>query len=64
MLTTAGIARATIAGTVVGVLIPVVVQDGLIIVGVQQFWLFVAVGAVLIAAVFVDQLRRRVRERS
>jgi ribose transport system permease protein len=53
----------TIAGTVVGVLIPVVVQDGLIIVGVQQFWLFVAVGAVLIAAVFVDQLRRRVRER-
>jgi ribose transport system permease protein len=53
----------TIAGTVVGVLIPVVVNDGLIILGVQQFWLFVAVGAVLVAAVFVDQLRRRVRER-
>jgi ribose transport system permease protein len=53
----------TIAGTVVGVLIPVVVYDGLIILGVQQFWLFVAVGAVLVAAVFVDQLRRRVRER-
>jgi ribose transport system permease protein len=53
----------TIAGTVIGVLIPVVVNDGLIILGVQQFWLFVAVGAVLVAAVFVDQLRRRVRER-
>ena len=53
----------TIAGTVVGVLIPAVVNDGLIIVGVQQFWLFVAVGAVLIVAVFFDQLRRRVRDR-
>jgi ribose transport system permease protein len=53
----------TIAGTVVGVLIPVVVNDGLIIIGVQQFWLFVAVGAVLIVAVFFDQLRRRLRER-
>ncbi|HEV7899170.1 MAG TPA: ABC transporter permease [Planosporangium sp.] len=52
----------TIAGTVVGVLIPVVVNDGLIILGVQQFWLFVAVGAVLIVAVFVDQLRRRLRD--
>jgi ribose transport system permease protein len=52
----------TIAGTVVGVLIPVVVNDGLIIIGVQQFWLFVAVGAVLIVAVFFDQLRRRLRE--
>ena len=54
----------TIAGTVVGVLIPVVVNDGLIIVGVQQFWLFVAVGAVLIVAVFFDQLRRRLRDPS
>jgi ribose transport system permease protein len=53
----------TIAGTVVGVLIPVVVNDGLIILGVQQFWLFVAVGAVLVVAVFFDQLRRRLRDR-
>jgi ribose transport system permease protein len=52
----------TIAGTVIGVLIPVVVNNGLIILGVQQFWLFVAVGAVLIVAVFFDQLRRRVRD--
>jgi len=53
----------TVTGTVVGVLIPIVVFDGLVIVDVQQSWLFVAVGAVLIVAVFFDQLRRRVRER-
>ncbi|MGI8333186.1 ABC transporter permease [Actinomadura scrupuli] len=52
----------SIVGTVIGVLIPAVVNDGLIILGVQQFWLFVAVGAVLIVAVFFDQLRRRVRD--
>jgi ribose transport system permease protein len=52
----------TILGTAIGVLIPGVVQDGLIILGVQQFWLSVAIGAVLVVAVFVDQLRRRVRE--
>jgi ribose transport system permease protein len=54
----------SIIGTVIGVLIPAVVNDGLIILGVQQFWLFVAVGAVLIVAVFFDQLRRRVRDQS
>jgi ribose transport system permease protein len=53
----------TVAGTVVGVLIQAVIYDGLIIVGAQQFWLYVAVGAVLIVAVFIDQLRRRLRER-
>lgn len=54
----------TIGGTVVGVLIPGVLQNGLIILGVQRFWLSVAVGAVLIVAVVIDQLRRRDRERT
>jgi ribose transport system permease protein len=54
----------TIGGTVVGVLIPGVLQNGLIILGVQRFWLSVAVGAVLIVAVVIDQLRRRDREHS
>jgi ribose transport system permease protein len=53
----------TVAGTVIGVLIPGVLQNGLIILGVQRFWLSVAVGAVLVAAVYFDQLRRRARER-
>ncbi len=48
----------TILGTVVGVFIPAVLRNGFVIVGVQPFWQQVAVGAVLIAAVYLDQLRR------
>lgn len=49
----------TIVGTVVGMFIPAVLQNGFIILGVQPFWQQVVVGAVLIAAVYVDQKRRR-----
>jgi ribose transport system permease protein len=48
----------TILGTVFGVFIPAVLANGFIIVGVQPFWQQVAVGIVLIAAVYLDQLRR------
>ena len=48
----------TIFGTVVGLFIPAVLQNGFVIVGVQPFWQQVAVGAVLIVAVYVDQTRR------
>jgi ribose transport system permease protein len=48
----------TIIGTVVGVFIPAVLRNGFVIVGVQPFWQQVAVGAVLIVAVYLDQLRR------
>jgi ribose transport system permease protein len=48
----------TMLGTVVGVFIPAVLRNGFVIVGVQPFWQQVAVGAVLIAAVYFDQLRR------
>jgi ribose transport system permease protein len=54
----------TVFGTVVGVFIPTVLQDGFVIVGVQPFWQSVAVGAVLIAAVFTDQWRRQARTRN
>lgn len=48
----------TIFGTMIGLFIPAVLQNGFVIVGVQPFWQQVAVGAVLIAAVFIDQRRR------
>ncbi|TXL62213.1 ABC transporter permease [Aeromicrobium terrae] len=53
----------TIFGTVVGLFIPAVLQNGFIIVGIQPFWQQVAVGAVLIVAVYVDQLRRAAAQR-
>ncbi len=53
----------TMFGTVVGVFIPVVLASGLVIVGVQSFWQQVMIGAILIVAVYFDQLRRRSRSR-
>jgi ribose transport system permease protein len=53
----------TVLGTVAGVFIPAVLENGFVILGVQPFWQEVAVGAVLILAVYLDQLRRRARYR-
>jgi ribose transport system permease protein len=39
-----------------------VLQNGFVILRVQSFWQQVAVGAVLILAVYLDQLKRRSRE--
>lgn len=50
--------RGTMFGTAVGVLIPIVLTNGLIIIGVQPFWQTVAIGAILIIAVTADQLKR------
>jgi len=50
-----------VIGTVIGVFIPMVLQNGFVIVGIQPFWQTVVVGAVLIAAVYVDQFKRRAR---
>jgi ribose transport system permease protein len=50
--------EGSIFGTVVGLFIPAVLQSGFVIIGVQPFWQGVAVGSVLVAAVYVDQSRR------
>jgi ribose transport system permease protein len=55
--------RGAIFGTVVGVFIPAILRNGFIILGIRPFWQQVAVGAVLLLAVYVDQLKRRARER-
>ena len=49
----------TIVGTAIGVAIPAVLLNGLVIAGVQSFWQQVAVGIVLVTAVYVDGVRRR-----
>jgi ribose transport system permease protein len=53
----------TVIGTVIGVWIPAVLKNGFVILGVQPYWQDVAVGFVLILAVYLDQLRRRSRNR-
>jgi len=49
----------TILLSAVGAFIPTVLQNGLVIQDVQPFWQEVVVGATIIFAVYLDQLRRR-----
>lgn len=51
--------KGRMGGTVIGAFIPAVLRNGFILMGVQPFWQNVAVGAVLVLAVYVDQERRR-----
>ncbi|MDA0231915.1 MAG: ABC transporter permease [Chloroflexi bacterium] len=48
----------TIFGTVIGLLLPVVLQSGFIIIGVQSYWQGVVIGIFLIGAVYIDAVRR------
>jgi ribose transport system permease protein len=50
-------------GTLIGIIIPVMLLDGFVVLGLPPFWQQVAVGAVLIGAVYFDQLRRELRNR-
>jgi ribose transport system permease protein len=56
--------RGSILGTFIGVFIPEMLAAGLIIVGVNQYWQYILTGVVLAAAVYLDQFRRRLRERA
>jgi ribose transport system permease protein len=49
-------------GTMIGLLIPIVLQTGFIIIGVVPFWQNVVVGVFLVAAVYVDNARRAAAE--
>lgn len=49
---------ASIGGSILGTLVPVMLQNGLVIMQVQPFYQFVVVGLILIAAVYFDQRRR------
>ena len=51
--------KGDIGGRIIGVLIMCVFINGLRILGLQQEWQYVVVGAVILLAVFGDNLRRR-----
>lgn len=54
----------TVIGTVVGLFISAVLNNGFIVNNVEPFWQEVAIGFVLIFAVFIDQRRRSQRDRA
>lgn len=49
----------SIFGSVIGLFIPTTLQNGFVQVGIQPFWQQVVVGFLLVAIVYIDQLRRR-----
>jgi ribose transport system permease protein len=54
--------RGLVAGSVVGAQIPATLASGFVIIGVNPYWQYIAVGMVLIGAVYLDGWRRRTRE--
>lgn len=55
--------RGTIAGTLIGAFVIGVLSDGLVMLGVSSFWQMVIKGLVIIAAVVLDQMQRRMYRR-
>jgi ribose transport system permease protein len=53
----------TVLGATIGAVIPVVLASGLVIAGLQSFWQQAVTGVVLVAAVYIDRLRRRHEQR-
>lgn len=51
--------RGTVLGSLIGALIIAVLANGLRVLSVAQEWQIVAMGLIIIAAVYADQLRRR-----
>lgn len=49
-----------ILGTLVGAMITAVIQNGLVLLGIDPFWQYAAVGVVIILAVLADQAKFRI----
>jgi ribose/xylose/arabinose/galactoside ABC-type transport system permease subunit len=48
----------TIGGTIIGAFVIGVLNDGMVMLGVSEFWQMIIKGAVIIIAVIVDQFQR------
>ena len=55
--------RGRIGGTIIGAFVIGVLSDGLVMMGVSEFWQTVIKGLVIIAAVVIDQAQQRVQSR-
>lgn len=54
--------KGSIAGTIVGAFIIGVLSNGLNLIGLNYFWQQVAIGVVIISAVFIEVLRERLKK--
>jgi erythritol transport system permease protein len=55
--------RGSITGSLIGALVIGVLADGLVMLGVSEFWQIVITGVVIVVAVAIDQLQTRVQAR-
>ena len=55
--------RGSITGSLLGACVIGVLSDGLVMLGVSEFWQMVIKGGVIILAVAIDQLQTRVQAR-
>ncbi|MET3577175.1 ribose/xylose/arabinose/galactoside ABC-type transport system permease subunit [Mesorhizobium robiniae] len=55
--------RGTVGGTVLGVIMLGVLNNGLTLLGVPNYWQIIVQGLALLLAVLADELRRKARER-
>lgn len=54
--------RGGVGGTIIGAFVIGVLSDGLVLLGVSEFWQIVIKGIVIILAVVVDQLQQRLKQ--
>jgi erythritol transport system permease protein len=55
--------RGRIGGTVIGAFVIGILSDGLVMMGVSEFWQTVIKGLVIIAAVVIDQAQQKLQAR-
>lgn len=56
--------RGTIGGTIIGACVIGILGDGMVMVGVSEFWQMVIKGTVIVAAVVLDRLQDRLEQRA
>lgn len=56
--------RGSVGGTIIGAFVIGVLADGLILLGVSEFWQIVIKGMVIVLAVILDQMQQRYMRRS
>ncbi|WP_049604685.1 ABC transporter permease [Yersinia massiliensis] len=56
--------RGTILGTLIGAFVIGILADGLVMMGVSEFWQMVIKGIVIIVAVIIDQMQNRMQHKA
>jgi erythritol transport system permease protein len=56
--------RGSIGGTIIGAFVIGVLVNGMVLLGISEFWQIVIKGTVIVLAVVVDQIQQRVQQQS